>query len=92
MHQSFLLKDCREDTGTGFLSGSIDFWTDSHRREQYGCFVVDMIAESYRMENGRELFMSRNTRERIDVSLFVTGRPELMNLKFPLNFERFERP
>ncbi len=25
---------------SGFLSGSIDFWTDSHRKQQFGCFVV----------------------------------------------------
>ncbi len=32
-----------------FLSGTIDFWTDSHRKQQFGCFVVDMIAGKYEM-------------------------------------------
>ncbi len=46
----------------GFLSGTIEFWTDSHRKQQFGCFVVDTIAEKYEMENGQVLFMSRMTR------------------------------
>ncbi len=36
---------------SGFLSGTIDFWTDSHCKQQFGCFVVDMIVEKYEMEN-----------------------------------------
>ncbi len=36
---------------SGCLSETIDFWTDSHRKQQFGCFVVDMIAEKYEMEN-----------------------------------------
>jgi hypothetical protein len=38
-----------------FWSGLIDFWTDSHRKQQFGCFVVDMIAEKYEMENGQAM-------------------------------------
>ena len=73
------------------VSGSIDFWTDPHRRECFGAFVVNLVAELYRMENGSELFMSRKTRETVDRDEFVTGKPELAVLEFPLNFERFQR-
>jgi hypothetical protein len=46
----------------GFLSGTIDFWTDSHCKQQFGGFVVDTIAENYEIENGQVLFMSSMTR------------------------------
>ncbi len=46
-----IMAERRMELLSGFLSGTIDFWTDSHRKQQFGCFVVDMIAEKYEMEN-----------------------------------------
>jgi hypothetical protein len=31
----------------GFVSASTDFWTDSHRKEQFGAVVINIIAETY---------------------------------------------
>jgi hypothetical protein len=56
-----IMTECRLELISGFLSGTIDFWTDSHRKQQFGCFVVDMIAEKYEMENGQALLMSKTT-------------------------------
>ena len=28
-----------------FVSASTDFWTDSHRKEQFGALVIDLVAE-----------------------------------------------
>jgi hypothetical protein len=44
-----IMAERRLELLSGFLSGTIDFWTDSHRKQQFGCFVVDMIAEKYDM-------------------------------------------
>lgn len=63
----------REELGEGFMSGTIDFWTDSHRKEAFGAFVIDMTAEKYKMADGSEFFMSRETREKLDEELFMTG-------------------
>lgn len=78
---------------TGFSSGSIDFWTDSHRREQFGAFVVNLVGECYAMENGQDMFMSRETRDKLDPDVFLSGKPvpALEVLEFPLNFERFQK-
>ena len=64
------------------MSGSIDFWTDSHRKEQYGAFVVNIVANRYRIDNGTELFMSCHTRGSLNRGMFVTGKPELSVLEF----------
>jgi hypothetical protein len=76
---------------SGFLSGTIDFWTDSHRKQQFGCFAVDMIAEKYEMENGQTLFMSRVTRSRLQDDIFANccAAPTLASLEYPMNFEMF---
>ncbi len=73
---------------SGFLSGTIDFWMDSHRKQQFGCFVVDTIAEKYEMENGRGLFMSRMTRSRLQDDIFADdcATPKLGSLEYPNEF------
>ncbi len=45
-----IMAECRMELLSRFLSGTI-VWTDSHRKQQFGCFVVDMIAEKYEMGN-----------------------------------------
>ncbi len=72
-----------------FMSGTIDFWTDPHRRQQFGCFVVDLTAEKYKMQNGMTLFMSWRTKTQIKDELFINGTPVLDSLKDPMNFEAF---
>ena len=49
----------------GFVSGAIDFWTDSVRREAFGVFIMEMLAEKFRLKDGRTLFMSKETAERV---------------------------
>jgi hypothetical protein len=68
-----ILKERREQLHNGFVSGTIDFWTDSHRREQYGSFVIDFPAEKYEFENGTALFMSKKTKEEMCDGLLLTG-------------------
>ncbi len=69
-----MLTERREQLREGFVSGTIDFWTDSHRREQYGSFVIDISAEKYEFENGTALFMSKKTQEGITDGLLLTGK------------------
>ena len=99
-----IMKDRRSELGDGFVSGCIDFWTDPHRRQCFGAFVIDMLAEKYDIMIGNrtnQLFMSRDTKERLNkttetteglgTSILVTGNPVLANLEFILNFENFEK-
>jgi hypothetical protein len=86
-----IMTERRQELISRFLSGKIDFWTDSHRKQQFGCFVVDMIAEKYEMENEQVLFMSRMTRSRLQDDIFADdcATPKLGSLEYPMNFERF---
>ena len=77
--------------GPGFMSGSIDFWNDTHRREDYGVFCIYMLAEFYDMQNGLSLVMSRETKKSLKEELFLRNKPTLDTLEFPLNFERFTK-
>lgn len=69
-----MLSEQREVLGDGFMSGTIDFWTDSHRRECFGAFVLDMLSNKYELEDGTTLFMSNETRKKVDSSKFKTGK------------------
>jgi hypothetical protein len=73
-----IVKEVRDRLIDQFLSISTDFWTDKYRRESYGVLVLSVVAEKYVFNNGRELFMSRETAKRneamlLSVSLFATA-------------------
>jgi hypothetical protein len=76
---------------SGFLSGTIDFWTDSHPKQQFDCFVVDVIAKKYELENGQAMFMSRMTRSRLQDDIIADdfAMPKLGSLEYPINFDLF---
>jgi hypothetical protein len=42
-----LIADSREWIGSKFASSQSDFYTNSERRESYGCVVSNMIAKRY---------------------------------------------
>ena len=61
-----IVRERRQATpGMGFISLTIDFWTDQHRRQQFGCAMLDLIAKRYHMSDGNCLFMSDATRNEI---------------------------
>ncbi len=74
---------------SAFVSGQIDFCTDPSRKEQFGVFILRLLAKKYSMAKGLELFMSDETRQKLVESLLSSPSPELLPLKFPVNFERF---
>lgn len=91
---SKILSERRYELHHGFVSGTIDGWTDSHRKESFMAFVIDFVAEKYHLTNGLTLFMSRQTKaslanKRGETNVFVTGLPNLCNAELVLNFERF---
>ena len=79
----------RQELVKNFMSGTIDFWMDPHCKQQFGCFVVDLTAEKYKMQNGVTLFMSRRTKARIKDELFSDATPARNSLEYPMNFEAF---
>jgi hypothetical protein len=85
----FIMEEHRLELLSGFLSGTINFWTNYYRKQQFGCFVVDMIAEKYELENGQVLFISRKTRTRLQDDIFANNRaaPTLASLEYPMNFK-----
>ena len=44
------------------------------------------------METGRWQFMSRETQEKLDSSLFLIVKPVLEDLDYPVNFEKMMKP
>eukprot|EP00956_Cyclotella_meneghiniana_P033656 scaffold98044_cov37-Cyclotella_meneghiniana.AAC.1 len=81
-----IVADRRKELGHGFASLSTDFVTDATRREPFGVIIVDLIAECYDLEDGRQLFMSKETAARIADQL-LSGLSKLANLEYPINFE-----
>ena len=51
-----------------------------------------IIAEKYNMETGRWQFMSQETKEKLDSSLFLAGKPVLDDLEYPVKFEKTMKP
>ncbi len=70
----------------GFVSASTDFWTDSHRKEQFGALVINMIAKKYFVDEFDVwLFMGRETANRLEakgVRLFYFSH-DLIPTKLP---------
>jgi hypothetical protein len=64
-----ILQDRRQLLCYGFMSGSIDFWTNSTRRAAFGVLMLDLVAEQYTMTNGRKYFMSHETASRLKEQL-----------------------
>ncbi|EJK63933.1 hypothetical protein THAOC_15380 [Thalassiosira oceanica] len=79
MELSRIISERRAELYDSFMSGTIDFWTDSHRKEQFGAFVIDVTAERYELSDGTSLFMSRETKQ------------SLLEREFILNFEKFDK-
>ena len=44
------------------------------------------------METGRWQFMSQETKDKLDSSLFLTGKPVLDELDYPVIFEKMMKP
>jgi hypothetical protein len=62
----WIMDERQQELFKNFISGTMDFLTDLHHKQQFGCFVVDLTAEKYKMKNGNELFMSMQTKNQID--------------------------
>lgn len=87
-----IIDERRAVLGTKCCSISIDFWTCSHRKQCFGCIIVDLQANKYTMTNGESMFMSKGTFDRLskrDGDLFIDHEGVLSDLEYPLNFEQF---
>jgi hypothetical protein len=85
----WIMDEGQQELFKNVMSGTIDFWTNLHCKQQFGCFVVDLTAEKYKMKNGNKLFMSMRTKNRIDSGLLTNTTPILDSLEYPMNFESF---
>ncbi|KAL7502257.1 hypothetical protein ACHAXN_000889, partial [Cyclotella atomus] len=84
-----IIDEWRLELGDGFVSVSTDFWTNPHRREQFGALVIDLIARLYYVEShGKYMFMSKQTAERLG----VPQKSKLTDMEYVLNFEKFDKP
>ncbi len=73
---SRIIKERRDVLEEGFVSASTDFWTDSHRRQQFGALIINVIAEKYFIEDTEQwLFMSHET-------AMARGKKEVSNFSF----------
>ncbi len=84
-----IMDERQQELFKNLMSGTIDFCTDLHCKQQFGCFVVDLTAEKYKMKNGNELFMSMRTKNQMDSGLFTNTTPIFDSLEYPMNFEVF---
>jgi hypothetical protein len=68
---NILSNHCAELRG-GFVSASTDFWTDSHRKEQFGALVIDLVAEQYLVKGlEKYMFMSKETAKQLGGAIVV---------------------
>ena len=68
-----MMEDSAKDVDKAFMCISQDFVTDPNFRKSFGVIMADFVAEKYVMEDGRELFMSRETAE-FNSGLLLTVR------------------
>jgi hypothetical protein len=72
---------------TALLLGCVP--TNFPRKQQFGCFVVDLTAVRHKMKNGNKLFMSMWTKNQFDSVLFTNTTRILDSLEYPMNFKAF---
>ncbi len=69
---SNILSSRQAELRGGFVSASTDFWIDSHRKEQSGALVIDLVAEQYLVKGlGKYMFMSKETATQLGVAILV---------------------
>jgi hypothetical protein len=85
----WIMDEQRQELAKNFMLGTIDFWTEPHCKQQFGCFVVDLTAEKFKMQNRVTLFMSQRTKNQIKDEFFSNATPVLDSLEYPMNFEAF---
>lgn len=69
-----ILKDWCDELYDSFIAASIDFWNNSRHHGSFGLFVINFVAEQYEVFNEMDLFMSRETKEKLDTKVCTTGK------------------
>ena len=80
-----IVKERRDLLRNAFISLSTDFVTDPSRHQSFGVVLLDLVAEKYELNDGRVLFMSRDTARRIanellSVSIALHASPSVNNI------------
>jgi hypothetical protein len=76
--------------GSSFAATNSDFYRNPERRESYGCIVANMSALRYQFEDGRKLFMSKQTLNEGAAKLLVSNVGVLSQCETVIAFKRFE--
>lgn len=77
--------------GKNFVSTNSDFYTNSERRESFGCVVSNMLAQRYKFIDGRHLFMSVKTHKSLGKASLVVPDNDLEDLEAVIAFNKFGR-
>jgi hypothetical protein len=77
--------------GKNFASTNSDFYTNSERRESFGCLVANMLAQRYVLKDGRRVFMSNKTFKDSEKTLVAISETQRSDLEAVLSFEQFPK-
>lgn len=75
--------------GSNFVSTNSDFFSNSERRESFGCIVSNMLGQRYFFEDGRTLFMSDRSFREITGGQVLGIEKDREDLEFILAFDQF---
>lgn len=77
--------------GSFFASTNSDFYSNSERRESYGCIVATMASHQYSFKDGRKLFVSKKTLNEGASSLLACPLGVLEQLETVNSFKKFDQ-
>jgi hypothetical protein len=78
--------------GNNFVSTNSDFYTNSERRQSFGCLVSNMLAKRYVFIDHRKLFMSTRTFKEMAKGHVLALEEEMHDLETVLAFNQFGGP
>ena len=85
-----LINDNVEWLGTQFASTNSDFYQCPERREAYGCIVANMCGMKYIFNDGRSLFVSKQTLNKGCSEKIAIEEGQLAVLETVISFRRFD--
>ncbi|KAL7514082.1 hypothetical protein ACHAWX_000792 [Stephanocyclus meneghinianus] len=86
-----IVKEQRKKLCFGFISLTTNFVTDPNHHQSFGVVLLNLVAQKYKLVDGQDLFMSKETADRISDKL-QSGFATKALLEYPANMEHFSKP
>ena len=90
-----ILKERHSKLGNNFVSASINFWTNPHRKEQFGALIINFLADKYSVfvvGKKKEIFMIREIKKSLQKIPLPLSQRILVTMNLSSTFKSSQNP